>query len=269
MELLFFCTRWGSEHLKWQDFAQIVKDEGYDGIETSLPSDPWEQENMMASLSKHKLKLIGVHWDTVTANFNQHKAEMEERLMALIAVHPLFITSHTGKDHFSFKQNIELLTLAEQLSSSTGNSIFHETHRGKFSFAAHLTKAYLEELPWLRLTLDISHWFTVAESYLQDQQPAVLLALQQTAHIHSRVGFTEGPQVPDPGKPEWEEALQHHLVYWDKVIQLKKAAGETQFTFTSEFGPFPYMIVPGRGANAVKQQWELNNYMKNLLKLRY
>ncbi|MCD0486680.1 TIM barrel protein [Pedobacter sp. MC2016-14] len=270
MDILFFCTRWGSEHLSWRDFAQKVKEAGYDGIEASLPVAKAEQQQLAAALAQYELKFIGVHWDTVTADYHRHRYELEERLQALIAAAPLFITSHTGKDHFSFEQNSALLNLAEEMSGESGISILHETHRGKFSFAAHLTKPYLEQYPWLKLTLDISHWYAVAESYLQDQQEAVELALQHTAHIHSRVGFTQGPQVPDPRAEEWQEALNYHLKCWDKAIVKQKNNGATRFTFTSEFGPFPYMSIFGKQNDVLtKHQWELNNYMKDLLKTRY
>lgn len=269
MEHLFFCTRWGAEHLEWNDFAWRVKAAGYDGVESSLPEDPGKRELMLAALAEHELRFIGVHWDTVTPDFAQHREEMTRRLKELANLQPLFITSHTGKDHFSFEQNIELLSLAEEISLSTGVSILHETHRGKFSFAAHTTRAYLEQLSWLNLTLDISHWYAVAESFLQDQTFALELALSRTRHIHSRVGFTQGPQVSDPRHPEWQEALQHHLTNWDNVVEL---LGQTQLkniTFTPEFGPFPYMSTETDPKKVFSAQWDINNYMKDLLKTRY
>lgn len=267
MEKLFFCTHWGSEQLKWTDFLKKVKAAGYDGVEVSLPSNPAAQKDMVSSLQDFGLKLIAVHWDTVSPDFKVHRQELQQRLLAIAKTKPLFITSHTGKDHFSFEQNVALLSLAQQISEDTGLPVLHETHRGKFSFAAHLTKAYLKKLPWLNLTLDISHWFAVAESYLEDQEEALELALSRTAHIHSRIGFTQGPQVNDPRHPEWREALEHHLKCWDKVIGIQEKKGSKLFTFTAEFGPFPYMT-PKTG-DAAAHQWELNNYIKELLKTRY
>jgi sugar phosphate isomerase/epimerase len=269
MEILFFCTRWGSEHLSWADFAKRVADAGYDGIESSLPADEATLQAMNTALMNEKLKFIGVHWDTVSPDFNQHRKEMNQRLLALTQLKPLFITSHTGKDHFSFEQNLELLLLAQDLSATTGVNIVHETHRGKFSFAAHSTRDYLEKLSWLNLTLDISHWYAVAESYLQDQASALELALARTKHIHARIGFTQGPQVNDPRHPEWQEALQHHLKCWDKVIGLQQKKGAEIFTFTSEFGPFPYLSSITDPNKAFAKQWDINNYMKDLLKSRY
>src|SRR5690606_17160398 len=133
---------------------------GYDGVETSLPSSERETDRIINEITKRGLKLIGQHWDTITPDFKVHRAEYEKRLQSMISARPFFITSHTGKDYYTLEQNIQLLTLARQISLSSAIPIIHETHRGKFSFAAHITQSYLEKLPWLRLTLDISHWFT-------------------------------------------------------------------------------------------------------------
>nr|WP_121270302.1 sugar phosphate isomerase/epimerase [Pedobacter schmidteae] len=269
MKILFFCTYWGSEHLKWTDFLTRVKKSGYDGVEFSLPHNAVSQANMISAIHDFGLQWIGVHWDTITPNFPQHKKEMTERLLTLSAAKPLFITSHTGKDHFSFRQNIALLSAAQEISNATGISILHETHRGKFSFAAHYTQAFLKELPELLLTLDISHWFSVAESYLEDQNDALELALSRTRHIHSRIGFTQSPQVNDPRNIVWKEALQQHLKHWDKVVAMRIAEKADYFTFTSEFGPFPYMQWSPDGKSNETHQWEINEYMKELLKNRY
>lgn len=269
MEIHFFCTYWGSEHLAWPEFLTKVKDAGYDGVEASLPENPELQKKMRDQLKDADLDFIGVHWDTITPDFNQHKKELEVRLNNLAVADPVFITSHTGKDHFSFAQNMELLLLAEQISTATGMKILHETHRGKFSYAPGVTRSFLEVLPSLQLTLDISHWFTVSESFLEDQAESVALALSRTRHLHSRIGFTQGPQVMDPRNAEYQEAVENHLKYWDRIISMQREKGESTFTITSEFGPFPYMTTLPAGISAEKHQWELNYYMKELLKSRY
>jgi hypothetical protein len=269
MEIRFFCTYWGSEHLAWPAFLAKVKDAGYDGVEASLPENPELQKKMRDQLNDAELEFIAVHWDTITPDFNQHKKETEIRLNNLALTDPVFITSHTGKDHFSFKQNMELLLLAEEISMTTGMQILHETHRGKFSYAPGITQSFLEALPSLQLTLDISHWFTVSESFLEDQTASVTLALSRTRHIHSRIGFTQGPQVTDPRNLEYREAVENHLKYWDRIVSMQKEKGKNTLTITSEFGPFPYMTTSPAGISAENHQWDLNYYMKELLKSRY
>jgi hypothetical protein len=202
-------------------------------------------------------------------DFRVHRAAYIERLRALAAGRPLLINAHTGRDHFTFEQNRELLECAREVETISGVPVVHETHRGRFSFAAHVTRAALEALPWLRLTLDVSHWCNVAESFLQDQPGAVELAIERTDHVHARVGFPEGPQVPDPRAPEAREALEAHLAIWDRVVRARGEGGAPRLAFTAEFGPRPYMPHLPFANTPVADQWDVNRYMKDLLRARY
>jgi sugar phosphate isomerase/epimerase len=269
MEILFFCPRWGQEAVEWDTFLQKVKQAGYDGVESSLPYDEKEKAAILNSLEKHDLKFIAQHYDTAERDFDQHYKQFEERLRNLASAKPLFINSQTGKDYYSFGQNKRLIDLAKEVSGSTGIKILHETHRGKFSFAAHITATYLEKIEDLRLTLDISHWCNTAESFLHDQQEAVDLAISRTDHIHSRVGYPEGPQISDPRAPEWKEALDFHLQCWDKVVAKKQRENADCLTITSEFGAPPYLPLLPYTKQPVVSQWDVNVFMMDLLRERY
>ncbi len=269
MQILFFCPRWGQAHLSWDEFAAKVKNAGYDGVETDIPESDQEKENLLQALAKNNLLLIAQHWETVDADFDLHKSVYTRRLERLVSVKPLFINSQTGKDFFSAKQNDELILMADDVAAITGIPIFHETHRGKFSFAAHITKDFLQRLPGLQLTLDISHWIAVAETFLENQQPAVDIALLKTRHIHARVGYIEGPQVPDPRVPYWQDALQQHLHFWDRAVDINRKNDNAILTFTTEFGPPPYMPLNPSTGEVVADQWEVNVFMMELLRKRY
>lgn len=269
MNVHFFCPLWGSAHLKFDDFLQKVKQAGYDGVEMSLPFDTHEKQALLDAIRHYELEFIAQHAETCTPDFARHKAEYERRLRNLASANPLVINSQTGRDSFSFEQNAELIELAGNVSQESGVKILHETHRGKFSFAAHVAKRFLEHFKDLRLCLDISHWCTVAESLLHDQEDAVQFAISRADHIHSRVGFEEGPQIPDPRVPEWEATLQRHLEWWDAVIERARQEKHETFTITSEFGPFPYMQLQPFTRMPLSNQWEINCYMKDLLSTRY
>lgn len=269
MKIEFFCPRWGLAHLPWETFARLVKDTGFDGVETDVPEAPAEKEEMLQALAKYDLSLIAQHWQTVDPDFETHAAEYTKRLEYMATVKPVFINSQTGRDFFPPEQNEALLSIAAKVASATGIPIYHETHRGKFSFAAHVTAAFLRRVPSLELTLDISHWFAVAETYLYDQPEAVRQAIDRTRHIHARVGHTQGPQVPDPRTPDAREALQAHLDCWDRVIEVRLQAGDPLLTFTAEFGPPPYMSLSPANGKPLADQWELNVFMMQMLKARY
>lgn len=238
---------------------------GYDGIEWGIAgeTDTAELEAVLSLAACRGMPLIAQHYDTAEADFNRHYDTYAAWLERMKAYPWRRINSQTGKDHFSMEQNIRLIELA-------GDGVCHETHRGKFSFAAHITRPFLEAMPTLRLTLDLSHWVAVAESFLEDQPGAVATAITRTDHIHARVGYTEGPQVPHPQVPEWAYALEHHLGWWDAVVDRHRAAGTAgSLTVTPEFGPHPYMVHLPHARTPIADQWSVNLFMMNLLKDRY
>ncbi len=263
--LHFFCPRWGSEEIPFDQFLINVKDAGYDGVEMSLPFDVKQRTKIISAIEKYGLKLIAQHWETVDFNFDLHLINYQRHLENLASVNPLFINSQTGKDYYSMEENEVLIKAAAEISASTGVAIIHETHRGKFSFAAHVTKTYLEKIPSLQLCLDISHWCCVAETLLEDQQEAVELAIHHTHHIHSRVGFTEGPQVMDPRADEWRLVVEQHIAWWEQVVYKNTMEGKPT-TITTEFGPFPYLQHLPYTNTPIYDQWAVNVYMMRLLR---
>ncbi|GLU51307.1 sugar phosphate isomerase/epimerase family protein [Dyadobacter frigoris] len=267
MDISFYAPQWGNT-LPFDTFCKNVKAAGYNGVEMSLPFDEKEKQEILAVIADHDLKLIGQYWQSFERDLSEHLVNYEKHLRNLIAADPVFINCQTGKDYFSFSQNKILFDLAKRLSEESGIAIIHETHRGKCLYAANITEDYLTRIPDLRITLDISHWCNVHESLLEDQQEAVDLAIAHTAHIHSRVGHSEGPQVNDPRAPEWAEVLETHLKWWDKIAQIH-SKNNTQLTVTTEFGPATYMPVLPYTQLPVGDQWEINVHMMNLLKKRY
>lgn len=270
MTIKFFCPRWGNTQ-SWNDFLLQVKQAGYNGIEAGIAPDitPAELDSIYNLSAQHGLEVIGQHYSTYDADFNRHYDNYCSWFEMMSPYPSVRINTQTGKDFFTFEQNKQLVDFTVTYSEKYNMPLSHETHRNKFTFAAHITKEYLQRLDYLRLTLDLSHWVNVAESYLEDQQEAVDLAISRTDHLHARVGYPEGPQVPDPRVPEWQGALNHHLAWWDKVIATKKAAGASQFTIAPEFGPYPYMVPLPFTQQPITNQWEVNKFMMELLRERY
>jgi hypothetical protein len=129
-------------------------------------------------------------------------------------------------------------------------------------------EAAAKAAPDLGIALDISHWCTVHESLLQDQQEAVSLALQHARHVHLRLGFEEGPQINDPRAPEWKPLLKQYFKWWDVVVAHHKKK-KKDLTVTPEFGPAPYMPLKPYSQKPISKQWDINLFMMELFKARY
>lgn len=268
-ELKFMATDWGFSGNR-DAFCAAAKKEGYDGVELWWPGDAKGQTELFDALKKHQLQVgflcggwqseVGEHFSSFSKNLSDAAGNKYQR--------PLYINCHSGRDHFSEADNLRFLKYTTTLSKQSGVPVYHETHRGRILFAAHVTRRYLELEPSTRLTLDISHWCNVHESLLEDQEETVQKALQHTDHIHSRVGHPEGPQVNDPRAPEWDKALQRHLGWWDEVVRRKKEAGQP-LTILTEFGPADYMPALPYTRQPVADQWGINVHMMHLLRKRY
>jgi len=269
MKLNFLCPVWGNK-LPFDDFVARVKGAGYDGIEMSLRfGDDAAKRRILKSIFDAELLYVGQHWETVTLDFEQHKNEYVRRLHNLADGKPLLIDSQTGKDFFTFDQNMELVKLARAFSKETGIHVVHETHRGKFTFAAHITEQFLLADPDLRIGADFSHWCNVAESLLENQESALSLAISRADHIHARVGFSEGPQIPDPRAAEWADVLSIHLGWWDRIVGRARQEGREFLCITPEFGPYPYMTILPNSILPIADQWDINVFMMNLLRNWY
>lgn len=275
MDIKFYAPRWGSEHIEWHEFANKVSADGYNGIEVFPLQTLHEKPELLQAITDKGLELALIHSEIQNGkDFESYKSALAKNLYTLAeyqnnTTKPQFINSHTGREYYTKEQMAECFAICDRISKETGIKIIHETHRNKWAYAAHVVKSYLEEFPQVRLALDISHWVCVSESYLEDQDEAVELAIQHTDHLHARVGHIEGPQVTDPRAPENAEALQHHLQWWDRWIALQVKKGADTCTITPEFGPHPYMSYQCYTTNAIANQWEINLYIKNLLRKRY
>ncbi|MBC7827254.1 MAG: TIM barrel protein [Chitinophagaceae bacterium] len=268
-ELKILATNWGFAGTL-DEYCGKVKKDGYDGIETWWPGDKAKQDELFACLKKHQLD-VGFLCGASQTNYQEHLDGFKKMINAAARQtiqRPLYLNCHSGRDHFSFEQNKAFIDHTTMLSKETGIIICHETHRSRIMFAAHTTRQYIEKIPELRLTFDVSHWCNVHESLLQDQQQTVEMALDRVDHIHARIGHPEGPQVNDPRAPEWEAAVKQHFAWWDKIVERKKKNGE-RMTFLTEFGPPDYMPALPYTRQPLGDQWAINVHMMQLVRKRY
>ena len=269
LSLKIFGTNWGFVGSTDAFFAAIKK-EGYDGTEMWWPGSKEKQAEVLAGLKKYDLQ-IGFLCGSQSNDYSVHFEGFKNQIKAAtteFGQKPLYINCHSGRDFFTYEQNKAFIDVTTEASVKSGIPIYHETHRGRMLFAAHITRNFIEKNPALKLTLDISHWCNVHESLLQNQEETVQLALSRVGHIHSRIGHEEGPQVNDPRAPEWEAAVKAHLAWWDKVVEYKVKSGET-LTVLTEFGPPNYLPTLPYTNQPLADQWAINVHMMKLLRKRY
>ncbi|SNY92008.1 sugar phosphate isomerase/epimerase family protein [Flagellimonas pacifica] len=266
-KLQFFQTNWGNT-LSWDAFCERTKKSGFDGIDVWLPADTESQKALRTALKKHGLLLNLMHGTNKNIPFKQSLAQFEEKLKVLTQWNPVLVNCHTGSDFFTQEQNQAFIKIANKISKESGIPVYHETHRGRFSYTLPNTKKYVSAIPDLKLTLDISHWMVVHESLLEGQDENLREIVDHSHHIHARVGHAEGPQVNDPEAPEWKKALDRHLDIWEQIICKRWSEGQQTVTITSEFGPPAYLPALPYTQIPVADQWKANVFIMNALKKR-
>ncbi len=272
MDIVFACTAWGSRFgsnpCSSKAWLHEVKEAGYDAVEVGAPQTASERKDLVHMLADADLQYVAQQW-THGESASIHSDHFEEQYRNALELNPLLVNSHTGRDIFSLDDNLSILTHAQSVEESCGVPVVHETHRGRWSFSGPGTKAVLDAMPTVKLAADFSHWCCVHESLLEDQDATVAQAVQHAYHVHARVGFSQGPQVPHPAAPEWTEVLERHLSWWDAIIAARTADGTKTLVICPEFGPQPYMPTVPFTQQSIADQWQINVWMLNLLKKRY
>ncbi len=272
MDIKYLCTYWGSEDLSAKAFLDKVLSHGFDGVEINFPDDQQFVDEFMSELKRIRQtshpsfifiaqQVLSNEKETVAA----YKERLTNRLNFLVGLHPNAINSHTGKDFFDFDANVDILHLTEEIASKSGIPIWHEIHRGRFSFHLRTLLDYLNIFPNLKLIADLSHFCVVSESDLSDQHELLTRIYPNIEHIHARVGFEQSPQVNHPFAPEWKKHLDRYTTWWNEIVQLQSQNGNAHFTITPEFGPFPYMPQAPFTQSPLAYQWDLNTEMKTYL----
>ena len=270
MNLKFLYPYWGSESLNVEEFFETINSEGFDGVEINIPSDALFETKFYNQLQDVRQKnpefilvaqqVSGVRNESVDTYLNQ----VLDRLRSLIHYRPNFINSHTGKDHFSFDENCKIIEAIENFAEQNKIPVYHEIHRGRFTFHAATTLRYLNEFPNLKLVGDLSHWCVVSESMLQDQETIISQVVPHVYHLHARVGFEQAPQVNHPFAPEWQPYLETYLTWWRQILHFHK--DQENFTITPEFGPYPYMPQEPFSKKPLAIQSDINIKMRDYLK---
>ncbi|APQ19010.1 hypothetical protein [Maribacter hydrothermalis] len=269
----YLYPHWGSENLTAKEFIELAILKGFQGVEMNLPYNKTFENELFHELQNiRKLhpnfivvlqQVLPLKNETV----EEYISNVLDQLKRTLPYQPNFINSHTGKDHYSFDENCKVIEAIESFSSQHKISIYHEIHRGRFTFHSTTTLSYLHKYPKLKLVGDLSHWCVTSESMLQDQEHILEQVFPRIIHIHARVGFEQCPQVNNPFAPEWEKHLNQFIIWWQRIIKQHETL--SNFTITPEFGPFPYMQQVPFTKEPLANQQEINIEMKNYLKRNF
>ena len=266
MQLKLFKTPWGFDG-DYVGAVAAAAAAGFDGIEGPAPEDADERRRFRRALVTHGLDYIaeictaGGYVPDRHASPAEHLASLGQRLARSRELDPRFVTSLAGCDAWTESQSIDFLASAMALAADLELPISFETHRSRSLFNPWTTHRIAMALPDMQLTVDFSHWCVVCERLMDTELDVIEAIAPQVRHIHARVGYDQGPQVPHPAAPEYAEALQSHQRWWAIVWRAMQARGFEVTTMTPEFGPDGYLHHLPFSQEPVADLDELNLWM--------
>jgi len=274
MKLELFKTMWGFEG-DFETACIEAKEKGFRGIEGQAPKEKEERAYWKACLDKYELDYIGeivTGGDYVPArhlSMQEHIEDVKSAIENALELNPRFMTCLGGLDAWSKEESIAFFTSVMEHVNKHQLEIFFETHRSRILFTPWITREIIEALPQIKLTLDISHWCVVCERLMSTELETIRAIAPHVHHIHGRVGYDQGPQVPHPGAPEYKEALLSHQECWEIIWDAQQDKDFKVTTMTPEFGPDGYLhTLPFTNA-PVADLWEINCWMAETERVHY
>lgn len=266
MHLKQFRTLWGAKG-DIRQIAQAAADAGFDGLEGQPPMQPTAREAFAQALAEARLDYIGEittagsYVPERRASLAEHLSTLERGLRACRDLKPLFVNCIGGCDAWPEDLSQRFFQEAMALADRYAIAISFETHRSRSLFNPWVTQRMVQALPELQLTADFSHWCVVCERLMDSELDVLEAIAPQVRHIHARVGYDQGPQVPHPAAPVYAEALAAHQRWWENIWRTQQAAGRALTTLTPEFGPDGYLHQAPFTEEPVADLWEINCWM--------
>lgn len=237
MRLLLMRHLWGVNGV-WEELFPKFKQLGYHGVEAAVPPAA-DRIRLRELLDMHGLDYIPQIF-TAGASVSEHIESFRRQIELAQSLKPRLINAHSGQDAWDESDSALFYEKALVIQAELKASVAHETHRGRVFFNPWITSRMLARFPDLQLCCDFSHWVCVGERLLDDQEMILRQCAQHCRHLHARVGYEQGPQVPDPRAPEYQVHLAAHERWWQTIWDAQSARGDSTTTLTPEFGPPPY-----------------------------
>lgn len=267
MQLQLFKTLWGFDGTSINEAVEQLLAADMQGIEGAAPDEPKAQahwaslfdDNSIAYIAE--ITTVGSYVPERQASLQQHLDSLQRKLDHSAPLRPQLVTCLGGCDAWPESQSLEFFSRAIELADQYQLAISFETHRSRSLFNPWVTQRMVERLPQLKLTVDFSHWCVVCERLMDTELDVIQAIADNVQHIHARVGYEQGPQVPDPRAPEYAYALRAHQSWWEIIWASQLKRKFTLSTMTPEFGPDGYLHHAPFSQLPVADLWELNQWM--------
>ncbi|MEI9940786.1 MAG: sugar phosphate isomerase/epimerase [Pseudomonadota bacterium] len=260
MKLSLFASAWTFGGLSL--CGHEVESGLFDGVEGPPPETAAGARELARSGLPYIAEICsgGSYSPASSVSVDCHFQDFCSQVKRAVEANALFCSCLVGSDSWPLPVAIDFFARALEFGKQAGAELSFETHRSRPTFHPWVTAELLRALPELRLTCDFSHWCVVCER-LPDDESVLELAISRARHVHARVGYAQGPQVPDPRAPEYEPELLAHEAWWRRIALAAAERGQSVLTITPEFGPDGYLQQAPFSKRPVADLNELNRWM--------
>ena len=269
MQLKLFKTLWGFEG-SYESAALLAFEAGFQGLECRAPREKEDRAKLAAALARYELDYIaeicscGSYVPERWATPAEHLRDIETKAALAREFKPRLCNVICGCDAWDEATQLDFFSQALEIGARQNLALSFETHRSRSLFNPWITAKVAAHLPELRLTADYSHWTVVCERVLETEWDILTALAPQVRHIHARVGYDQGPQVPHPAAPEYAKELAFQQKCWAAVWAAQKAQGYKVSTMTPEFGPDGYLHTLPFTRMPIGDLWEINRWIGHL-----
>ncbi|MEK3890497.1 sugar phosphate isomerase/epimerase family protein [Bacillus sp. FSL K6-3431] len=253
----------GDGEIEWttEEKFEKIAEAGFTGILGSLPEDQ-EAEKWRRLLDEYQFS-FGIH------SFPSKKEDLQILLKKAKEFDVDYVNSQVMGDFISGKDAIQLLGDLVAEAKKVNMPYYVETHRGRITQDLIRTVQYVNEIPDLRMTIDLSHYVLAGEGCYSNKADEYFdILLKRTSSIHARV--SNGQQIQIDIGPDGDHPLTERFVgWWEKGMSywLEEAKPNDVLPLVCELGPPDYSITRyfNSAHKEISNRWEQSIVFKKIL----
>lgn len=266
LQLKLFRTLWGASG-GYHRVAEEARSAGFDGLEGQVPDEKAGRRELASALATHgfffiaEITTAGGYVPDRRATVKQHLDDLASGLVKAKEMNAIKVNCIAGCDAWEIQQQEDFFGLALEMIRQYKIPVAFETHRSRSLFNPWVTRDLVRRFDELKLTCDFSHWCVVCERLLDSEQEVLDQVTPRAIHIHARVGYDQGPQVPHPAAPEYQPHMDAHQRWWQQIWNEHDRRGSDFITMTPEFGPDGYLHLQPFTKLPVADLWQINQWI--------
>ncbi|WP_245996120.1 sugar phosphate isomerase/epimerase family protein [Paenibacillus taihuensis] len=256
----------GENGREWslEEKLERISAAGYGGVYDNMP-EPEREKEYFRLLDRYSLSFA-------TQAFPGRRGDISELAARAKHAGALYMNAQVMDSFVVGDDALRLLDGLMEEAAVSSLPFFVETHRGRITQDLLRTVEYVNALPSLRLTIDLSHYVLSGEMQEPgaEAEQAFAKLLERTSCIHGRISNSQQIQVPWEKDGVTKLPITNHFVRW-WTTGMKHRLQDLQpgevFPFVTELGPPPYAITVENATGVYTEplnRWEASLIMKKL-----